>query len=81
MLTDAKVWGDPEVFRPERFLGEEGQRLPNPLVLVFGFGMRYVGHYTSELPAGADVLSKRMPRHVLCGPYRLPHRGIDSFSL
>jgi cytochrome P450 len=40
MLTDPKVWGDPEVFRPERFLEDEAMTRPNPLVLVFGYGMR-----------------------------------------
>ncbi|PVF98743.1 cytochrome P450 [Serendipita vermifera] len=41
MLTDPKIWGDPEVFRPERFLDREAaQRLPNPLVVIFGYGLR-----------------------------------------
>ncbi|PVF92648.1 cytochrome P450 [Serendipita vermifera] len=40
MLNDPRIWGDPEVFRPERHLGPEAAQLPNPLTLVFGFGMR-----------------------------------------
>jgi cytochrome P450 len=40
MLTDTKVWGDPENFRPERFIGPDVESIPNPLVLIFGFGMR-----------------------------------------
>ncbi|KIM28319.1 hypothetical protein M408DRAFT_69838 [Serendipita vermifera MAFF 305830] len=40
ILSDPKVWGDPENFRPERFLTEEAKSLPNPLLVTFGFGMR-----------------------------------------
>lgn len=40
MLTDPRVWGDPELFRPERFLEEEVANRPNPLTLIFGYGMR-----------------------------------------
>jgi cytochrome P450 len=40
MLNDPKVWGDPEVFRPERFLEDSAVQRPNPLSLAFGYGMR-----------------------------------------
>jgi cytochrome P450 len=40
MLNDPKVWGDPEVFRPERFLEDRAAQRPNPLSLAFGYGMR-----------------------------------------
>ncbi|PVF93577.1 cytochrome P450 [Serendipita vermifera] len=40
MLHDARVWGDPEAFRPERFLEPDAAQRPNPLTLIFGWGMR-----------------------------------------
>uniref|UniRef100_A0A1B0DCH2 Uncharacterized protein n=1 Tax=Phlebotomus papatasi TaxID=29031 RepID=A0A1B0DCH2_PHLPP len=39
--TDTKVWGDPEVFRPERFIGEDGKlSLKLDKSLPFGAGKR-----------------------------------------
>jgi len=37
MNNDPDMWGDPENFRPERFLKEDGQ-LSKDLTLSFGFG-------------------------------------------
>ena len=40
MLVDKKIWDEPEVFKPERFLGPDAHKLPNPLTVNFGFGPR-----------------------------------------
>lgn len=37
MHHDPDLWGDPEIFRPERFLKEDGQ-LTKDITLPFGFG-------------------------------------------
>lgn len=39
---DPHVWGDPQTFRPERFLEPGADSLPNPLTVIFGYGMRHV---------------------------------------
>lgn len=35
---DPELWGDPEVFRPERFLNEHNQVVHNDKLLPFGSG-------------------------------------------
>ena len=35
---DPEVWGDPEVYRPERFLDESGNLLKKDVTLPFGAG-------------------------------------------
>ena len=43
MTHDPEVYTDPDVFRPERFIAENGETLPpDPRTLVFGFGRRCV---------------------------------------
>jgi len=37
MHHDPDLWGDPKIFRPERFLKEDGQ-LAKDFTLPFGFG-------------------------------------------
>lgn len=38
VFMDRKIWGDPEIFRPERFLNEEGKVSYNEKFLPFGLG-------------------------------------------
>jgi len=35
---DPEHWGDPEVFRPERFIDENGEFINDPWVIPFGVG-------------------------------------------
>ncbi|XP_031844865.2 methyl farnesoate epoxidase isoform X1 [Nomia melanderi] len=37
---DKEHWGDPEVFRPERFINKEGEFVDDPWVMAFGIGRR-----------------------------------------
>jgi hypothetical protein len=41
MCHDPRVWDEPNMFKPERFLGEVKEPMFDPLTLVFGFGRRY----------------------------------------
>lgn len=36
-----EIWGDPEVFRPERFLNNDGKILSHDKFLPFGLGKYY----------------------------------------
>lgn len=45
MLHDPEEYPEPEHFKPERFIGENGQINPevlDPRIVAFGFGRRYV---------------------------------------
>jgi cytochrome P450 len=35
---DSRIWGDPENFRPERFLDESGSLLKHSALVPFGLG-------------------------------------------
>lgn len=35
---DEEYWGDPNVFRPERFINEDGKFVMNDRVINFGLG-------------------------------------------
>jgi len=38
---DPKIWGDPENFRPSRFLNEFGKIVKNEALIPFGYGRRF----------------------------------------
>lgn len=38
---DEEYWGDPEIFRPERFLSEEGYLKPSDHLIPFALGIYY----------------------------------------
>lgn len=69
MLRDRRLWGpDADVFRPERFLGEEARGLPDITTIPFGFGKRHVfmtdfvflqidGHQSVEFVQDAILLT------------------------
>lgn len=40
LLQDKEHWGDPENFRPERFLNEHGKFVKDEWMLAFGTGKR-----------------------------------------
>jgi cytochrome P450 len=41
VLSDPGHWGDPEVFRPERFLDSNGKFLKDEWMINFGSGKRF----------------------------------------
>ncbi|PVF93588.1 cytochrome P450 [Serendipita vermifera] len=49
MFNNPEIWGDPEVFRPERFLEPDASEGLNPLTDIFGYGMRVCpGRYFAD---------------------------------
>ena len=43
MTRDETVYTDPESFKPERFLNDDGTCNEDDVSIAFGFGRRYVG--------------------------------------
>jgi cytochrome P450 len=48
MLRDPREYKDPELFNPERFLGDKPERDPHKM--AFGYGRRYDGKPIYILP-------------------------------
>jgi len=38
---DPSVWSDPEVFRPERFIDEDGKLVGRDRIVPFGLGWQF----------------------------------------
>ena len=46
---DPKVWGDPENFRPERFLDEDNNVIRRNDIIPFGLGMRHLNITSNQI--------------------------------
>jgi methyl farnesoate epoxidase/farnesoate epoxidase len=39
--NEKSYWGDPEAFRPERFIGPDGKLIKSEYLMAFGIGRSY----------------------------------------
>ncbi|OXA45131.1 Vitamin D 25-hydroxylase [Folsomia candida] len=71
-FEDKKIWGDPEVFRPERFIGEHGELENASSVISFSFGKR---NCPGELHANIVtflILTALLQRYKISNPVGQP---------
>lgn len=63
MSRDEKLYPDPEVFRPERFLGDPHtqDRAFNPWNYIFGTGKRYQSASPPEVTRGVLTVPRKCP--------------------
>lgn len=66
MLRDPNIWTHPDVYDPDRFLQEQDDSQPDPLILAFGFGRRSVVRlgcvYMTESRSPVPVLAACLQR-------------------
>lgn len=78
-----KYWGDPKVFRPERFINEKGEFVQDKKVIHFGFGKRLCIGITlanSVIPILMATLLQHFNFSVVPGtkpPTTLPETGVS----
>ncbi|XP_021961477.1 farnesoate epoxidase [Folsomia candida] len=72
-----QIWGDPEVFRPERFIGENGELENASSVISFSFGKR---NCPGELHASMVtflILTALLQRYKISNPVGQPMPRLD----
>ncbi|OXA45133.1 Cytochrome P450 2D28 [Folsomia candida] len=72
-----QIWRDPEVFRPEQFIGEHGEIVNVPSVISFSFGKR---NCPGELHANIVtflVLTALLQRYKISNPVGQPTPRLD----
>ncbi|KAJ9577487.1 hypothetical protein L9F63_005988 [Diploptera punctata] len=71
--NDKEFWGDPEVFRPERFLDEDGNLLKKDFSLPFGVGKRVCAGETFARQYMFLLFTSIMQSfNIKCAPGTLP---------
>jgi hypothetical protein len=73
MMKDPRIWGkDVQLFKPERFLGEQANNLPDVLSIPFGFGKRYVIDALNDHPTFLAAFSDFSVIRTLLTRFFLP---------
>jgi len=70
---DSKIWGDPEIFRPERFLSQDGLTLKkNDNLIPFGTGKRTCLGFNLALDQIFLLMTCVLQRFDISGESRKP---------